>query len=77
MQADELLGLSTALVAPTSTSAAAASFRPAIDVRGTVTRVMVDQLRVFDAEVLGPTLGRLDAGELQAVDEALRLVLGL
>lgn len=30
VQADDLLGLSTVLVAPTSTSARAATFRPAI-----------------------------------------------
>jgi mRNA interferase MazF len=77
VQADDLLGLSTVVVAPTSTSAAGASFRPVIDVDGTATRVMTDQLRVFDTESLGTSLGRLDAAELRAVDEALSLVLGL
>jgi mRNA interferase MazF len=77
VQADELLGLSTVLVAPTSTSAAEASFRPVIDVHGTATRIMTDQLRVFDAQSLGTSLGRLDAGELRALDDALSLVLGL
>ncbi|MCW3063224.1 MAG: growth inhibitor [Solirubrobacterales bacterium] len=77
VQADELLGLSTVLVAPTSTSAAPASFRPAIDVGGTATRVLTDQLRVFDAGSLGKSLGRLEAAELRALDDALTLVLGL
>jgi mRNA interferase MazF len=77
VQADALLGLSTVLVAPTSASARAATFRPAIDVRGTPTRVLVEQTTVVDPERLGGSAGRLDAAEMQAVDEALRLVLAL
>jgi len=77
VQADELLGLSTVLVAPTSTSASPASFRPMIEISGTATRVMIDQLRVFDAESLGASLGRLGAAEVTALDDALALVLGL
>lgn len=76
-QADELLGLSTALVSPTSTSAAAASFRPTIAIDGARTRVLVEQTAVVDAQHLGRSAGRLEASELRAVDEALRLVLGL
>jgi mRNA interferase MazF len=77
VQADALLGLSTVLVAPTSASARAATFRPANDVRGTQTRVLVEQTTVVDPERLGDSAGRLDAAEMQAVDEALRLVLAL
>jgi mRNA interferase MazF len=77
VQADEFLGLSTVLVAPTSASARPASFRPAISLEGSATRVLVEQTAVVDAERLGSSGGRLDANELRAVDEALMLVLGL
>src|ERR1019366_3870166 len=40
VQADEFLDLSTPLVAPTSTSAMPATFRPVIDLDGTETRVL-------------------------------------
>jgi mRNA interferase MazF len=77
VQADEFLGLSTVLVSPTSTSAQAASFRPAIVLEGTATRVLVEQTTVIDPQRLGRSAGRLDADELQSVDDALALVLGL
>ena len=77
VQADEFLGLSTVLVSPTSTSARSASFRPTITLDGTDTRVLVEQTTVVDPQRLGASTGRLDAGELRAVDEALVLVLGL
>ena len=77
VQADALLGLSTALVAPTSRSAAPATFRPQVVVAGESTRVLVEQLRAVDLERLDEHVGRLDADERLAVDEALELVLGL
>jgi mRNA interferase MazF len=77
VQADALLGLSTAIVAPTSRSAAAATFRPEITVDGERTRVMVEQLRAVDVERLDALVGRLSALEQRAVDEALLLVLDL
>jgi mRNA interferase MazF len=77
VQADEFMALSTTLVAPTSTSARPATFRPTISIDDTETRVLVEQTTVVDPERLGRSAGRLDAGELRAVDEALALVLGL
>jgi mRNA interferase MazF len=77
VQADEFLGLSTVLVSPTSAGARKASFRPTITLDGQETRVLVEQTTVVDPERLGRSAGRLDAGELRAVDEALMLVLGL
>lgn len=71
------MSLSTILVAPTSTSARPATFRPTISLDDTETRVLVEQTTVVDPERLGQSAGRLDANELQAVDEALALVLGL
>ena len=77
VQADEFLDLSTVIVAPTSTRARAASFRPIIDLDRTATRVLVEQATVVDPRRLGKSAGRLDAAELRAVDEALALILGL
>jgi mRNA interferase MazF len=77
VQADEFLGLSTVLVSPTSTAARPASFRPTITLEGTPTAVLVEQTTVVDPERLGGSAGRLDASEMQAVDEALALILGI
>jgi mRNA interferase MazF len=77
IQADELLDLSTVLIAPTSRSAAAATFRPTIDLSGTETRVLTDQLRVVDVRAVKDSIGHLSHGELAALDDALALVLGL
>src|SRR6266567_1682191 len=75
VQADEFLDLSTVLVAPTSTSARPASFRPAITLKESKTRVLVEQTTVVDPQRLGRSAGRLEAGELRALDDALMLVL--
>lgn len=77
VQTDELLGLSTVLVAPTSTSARPATFRPTIEVKRAETRVLVEQATVVDPQRLGESAGRLSAAELRSVDDALRVVLGL
>jgi mRNA interferase MazF len=77
VQADELLALSTVIVAPTSTRARPATFRPAVEIAGTATRVLVEQTSVVDPQRLGRSAGRLDAEAMRAVDEALALVLGL
>lgn len=77
VQADEFLGLSTVIVAPTSTSARAASFRPPITIADTETRVLIEQVTVVDPQRLGASAGRLTATELLNVDDALGLILGL
>jgi mRNA interferase MazF len=77
VQADELLALSTAIVAPTSLSAAPATFRPVIEVQEERTRVLVEQLRAIDIDRLGDRAGQLDFHEQRAVDDALALVLDL
>lgn len=77
VQADEFLGLSTVLVAPTSTSARPTSFRPTITLDESETRVLVEQTTVVDPQRLGRSAGRLDSSELRAVDDALMLLLGL
>jgi mRNA interferase MazF len=77
VQADALLGLSTAVIAPTSRSAAAATFRPSVQVAGEPTRVLIEQLRAVDLDRLDTHVGRLAPDEQRAVDGALELVLGL
>jgi mRNA interferase MazF len=77
VQADEFLGLSTTLVAPTSMSARPASFRPTITIDGTDTRILVEQTTVVDPERLGSSAGRLEVNELRAVEHALSLILGI
>jgi mRNA interferase MazF len=77
VQADELLALSTVLVAPTSRSAPPRSFRPTIELGGELTRVLVEQTTAVSADRLGDSAGRLSPQELRALDEALATVLGL
>jgi mRNA interferase MazF len=77
VQADELLALSTVLVAPTSQSAPARSFRPVIELDGTPTRVLVEQMTAVSAERLGDPAGHLSGPEIRALDEAIATVLGL
>ena len=77
VQSDDLLALSTVLVAPTSRSAAPATFRPVIDLSGTATRVLTDQVRALDAQSIAGSLGRLSSQELQSLDDALAVVFGL
>ena len=77
VQSDAFLRLSTVLVAPTSTGARAATFRPVIDLDGTLTRVLVEQTRAVDPRRLGRSAGRLSPSELGEVDEALSLIFAL
>jgi mRNA interferase MazF len=77
LQAEEFLWLSTAIVAPTSRRAAAATFRPEVEIAGETTRIMVEQLRAVDLQRLDAPSGRLAPDEQRAVDDALELVLGL
>ena len=77
VQADELLALSTVLVSPTSASAPPRSFRPAIEIDGSPTRVLVEQTTAVSPDRLGASVGRLSAAELRDLDAALALVLGL
>ncbi|WP_033438322.1 type II toxin-antitoxin system PemK/MazF family toxin [Saccharothrix sp. NRRL B-16314] len=71
------LPLSTWLVAPTSTSARPATFRPEIDLNGQPTKVLVEQTTAIDPERLGDLVDTLALHEMNAVDAALRIVLDL
>ena len=77
VQADEFLPRSVVLVAPTSRSARAASFRPEIVVDGERTRVLVEQVGAVDVGRLGSHVGHASAEELCGIDEGLITVLGL
>jgi mRNA interferase MazF len=76
VQSDQL-PLSTWLVAPTSTVARAATFRPEVEVAGHRTRVLVEQTTAIDPVRLGVSAGHLTFTELRLVEAALRLVLDL
>jgi mRNA interferase MazF len=77
VQADDLLALSTVIVCPTSTSTAPASFHPQIVLGEESTRVMCELIGAVDVQALGEPAGRLSLDEMQAVDDALELVLDL
>lgn len=76
VQSDSL-PLSTWLVAPTSTSARSASFRPEVEIDGRATRVLAEQTTAVDPSRLGDSIGHLTFDELRRVEAALRLVLEL
>ena len=76
VQSDQL-PLSTWLVAPTSTSARPASFRPAVEIGGTNTRVLAEQAAAVDPGRLGKSVGFLSFDEMRRVDAAMRIVLDL
>lgn len=69
--------LSTVVVCPTSTSAPAATFHPEILLGDEPTRVLCEMVGAVDARALGDPLGYLTHDEIRAVDEGLRLVLGM
>jgi mRNA interferase MazF len=77
VQTDLLSGLSTVVVAPTSTSALPTVFRPEVEVAGRRTRVLTEQIRALDRSRLGRRVGTLAQTELRTVDDALKLALGL
>jgi mRNA interferase MazF len=77
VQADQFLPRSVVIVAPTSRSARAASFRPEADIAGETSRVLVEQLGAVDAQRLGELAGHLTHEEIWGIDEALLAILGL
>lgn len=77
VQSDALLPRSVVLIAPTSTSARSASFRPEIEVEGLDTRVLVEQMGAVDIGRLGEPAGHLTSEEQWGVDAAILTVVGL
>ncbi len=76
VQSDDLT-LSTLLVCPTSTSAPARSWRPEIDVHGTSTLVLTEQVAAVAMERLGRLVGHVGLADMQAIDRALLTVMGM
>ena len=77
VQSDALLPRSVVLIAPTSRSAKPASFRPEIEIDGSPTRVLVEQVGAVDVGRLGELASHLTPQEQWGVDTALLTVLGL
>ena len=77
VQSDALLPRSVVLVAPTSTAAREATVRPIIEILGSRTKVLVEQLSALDVSRLGEKVETLHGHALWAIDDALELVPGL
>ncbi len=77
VQSDAFLPRSVVLVAPTSTSAKPASFRPEVEIDGTATCVLVEHVGAVDVRRLGDLAGHLTPEEQWGIDAALLTVLGL
>lgn len=77
VQSDALLSRSVVLIAPTSTSARSASFRPEIEVDGIATKVLVEQMGAVDVGRLGAIAGHLTSEEQWGVDASILTILGL
>ena len=77
VQSDTFLPRSVVLVAPTSRSAKPASFRPEIEIDGSSSRVLVEQVGAIDTNRLGKLTGHLTPEEQWGIDTALLTVLGL
>jgi mRNA interferase MazF len=77
IQADDLLALSTLVVCPTSSSAPAASFHPQVMLRDEPTRILCEMVGAVDARALGEQVGHLTLEEMNAVEDALLMVLDL
>jgi mRNA interferase MazF len=77
VQADDLLALSTVVVCPTSRSAPPASFHPQVTLRGESTQVLCEMAGAVDAHALGEQVGHLTLEEMNAVEDALLMVLDI
>lgn len=77
VQSDALLPRSVVQVAPTSTSARSASFRPVIEVDGTATTVLVEQVGAVDVTRLGDLIGHVRPEEQWGIDTALKTIFDL
>lgn len=77
VQADALLALSTVVVCPTSRSAPVASFHPQVTLQDEPTQVLCEMAGAVDARALGAQVGHLTLEEMNAVEDALLMVLDL
>jgi mRNA interferase MazF len=77
LQADDLMGLSTVVICPTSQSAPSASFHPEVDLDGETSKVLCEMIKAVDGRKLGKQVGHLSVDEIRSVNDALELVLDL
>lgn len=77
LQTNEFRWLNTVVVAPTSTAAQPAVFRPELTVKGKRTRVLLDQVVTVDKTRVGAKIGHLAPHEMGEVDLSLGRFLGL
>lgn len=69
---------SVVTVVPTSTSAQPAAFRPELEIMGTKTRFLVDQIRTVDAAYIhGDPVDYLERDEMAEVEHAVAHYLAL
>lgn len=69
---------SVATIVPTSTGASPAIFRPELEIRGVLTRFLVDQIRTVDIRYLhGDPVAYLERDELAEIEYAVTRYLGL
>ncbi|APU41751.1 type II toxin-antitoxin system PemK/MazF family toxin [Streptomyces sp. TN58] len=69
---------SVVTIVPASTSAQGSPFRPELEIAGTATRLLVDQIRTVDVSfVHGDPVHYPDRYELAQVEHAVTLYLGL
>jgi mRNA interferase MazF len=68
---------SVVTVAPTSTSARPSLTRPEAEIDGRKCRILLEQMLGVDISRLNHWIGVLDDGEMDALDDALRLYHGL
>ncbi|MGP4113302.1 type II toxin-antitoxin system PemK/MazF family toxin [Streptomyces sp. 4N509B] len=67
-----------ATIVPTSTSAQPSVFRPELDLLGTTTRFLADQIRTVDVRFIhGDPVHYLDRDEMAEVEHAVSRYLGL
>ncbi|WP_405135187.1 type II toxin-antitoxin system PemK/MazF family toxin [Nocardia sp. NBC_01388] len=64
-------------VVPTSTSAQNSRFRPRIELQGSSTLLLVDQIRSLDTKYVGDMVGYLTQDDMEHLERAIRLHLGL
>jgi mRNA interferase MazF len=74
---DRLLNMSTVLICPTSRSVRPASYRPQVDLVDGKTHVLCEMVGHVDTGRLGDQVGHLSHEEIAAVDDALKMALGL
>lgn len=77
LQTNEFQWLNTVVVAPTSTVAQPAIFRPELTIRGRKTRILLDQVIAADRSRVGTKVAHLAPHQMAEVEFALGRLLGL